>query len=187
MIVDMSSSMEASSDQSTVHAPPAEMEPANLAGRPSDWEDPPPDGTPYDIHIRIGGPKQHIGTLRKYRLYWAIYNALKNVAEPLPSHSRSGNYIYQLCSPEEQLAGECKEWEEIKNIVYNAEPHDTYATNAHLNITMKWSEIHEGSFTGLRHEVVSLSLDVLPCLQSLSGTMLTMISYSTRSLPTHTA
>lgn len=100
------------------------------------------------VHIRVGGPKTHVGTLRKYRLYWAIYNALKAVGEP-----RSGKGM--TCNGEKWESEECYEWYDHDNVVYNAQPHDTYAYNGNLRVRARWSEIYEDAHPGLRHEVMS--------------------------------
>lgn len=107
------------------------------------------DEQPYDqFHIRIGGPMQHVGTLRGYRLYWKIYEALKKVGQP-----RGGTG--QICHNRRVETQECtKDWD-IENIVYNAQPHNTYASNANLKVSVRWSEIREKDNPGLRHEVVS--------------------------------
>jgi hypothetical protein len=91
---------------------------------------------------------QHVGTLRGYRLYWKIYNALKSVGAP-----RDGKG--QICKEGKWSTGECISHYEILNIVYNAQPHDSYASNANLRVSVRWSEIYEKDSPGLRHEVVS--------------------------------
>lgn len=109
------------------------------------------DPEEYPFHIRIGGPMQHVGTLRKYRLYWAIYNALKSVGEPYEGDG-------QLCSHAQQVSGDCRESHQIDNIVYNAQKHNTYSNKAHLTVSVRWSDIREKDNPGLRHEVVSVHI-----------------------------
>lgn len=94
---------------------------------------------------------QHVGTLRKYRLYWAIYKALKSVGEP---HDGKG----QIFREKEQHEEKCINHYQIDNIVYNQQPHPKYANDANIKVSVRWSEIREKDHLGLRHEVVSITI-----------------------------
>jgi len=113
----------------------------------------------FAVDVRMGGPKQHIGTLRKNRLWRAIYDCLGLVGEqgrgtwfPLvPPGQTDKNNPWQC--PNLNCARECK----IPNIVYNSGD-DTYATNAHLTVRVEWSELKEGDHKGIRMVAVSRSM-----------------------------
>lgn len=92
---------------------------------------------------------QHVGTLHKFRLYWKMYHALQSVSEP-----RTGKSM--LCDGNKWESEECIEWNQIDHIIYNALPHNTYASNANLRVQVNWAEIYENDHPGLRNEVVRL-------------------------------
>jgi hypothetical protein len=103
----------------------------------------------YAVEIRTGGPKAHVGTLRKQRLYKAVYDCLQLVGHQghglYKDHSNplSPNICNLNESPWCQL--ECQ----IPNIVYEAGSRN-YATNAHLKINAAWSELYESKHAGIR-------------------------------------
>lgn len=92
---------------------------------------------------RVGFEKQHIGTLRKGRLEKAVYECLTKIC-PLDDKKRG----LQPCTPYNTKS--CR----VSNIVYNAEPHDKYATNSFLTIQVEYA-FHNPVWPGLGDAVVS--------------------------------
>ncbi|KAF2023805.1 hypothetical protein EK21DRAFT_94604 [Setomelanomma holmii] len=102
------------------------------------------------ILLYAGGPRQHVGTLRKNRLTYAIARCLSNVAIPMPG--REGKHPDFCASWDPRCAMECR----INNIVYNSGG-NTYATDAFLAITVSWAEILEKDHPGLREAIFWLA------------------------------
>jgi hypothetical protein len=92
---------------------------------------------------RTGNERQHVGTLRKKRLEKAIYECLKLLC-PLDDLNRGMN----PCTPKNTKS--CR----VDHIVYNADPHPKYATNAHLEIYIDYA-YHNPKFPGIGDAVVS--------------------------------
>jgi hypothetical protein len=92
---------------------------------------------------RVGNERQHVGTLRKDRLENAIYECIKKTC-PLDDARRGLN----PCTPENAFP--CH----IDNIVYNAEPHDKYATNAYLTVQVEHA-YHNPVYPDIGDAVVS--------------------------------
>lgn len=87
-----------------------------------------------------------------------------------------------LCDGNKWESEECIEWNHINNIIYNALPHNIYASNANLRVQVNWAEIYENDHPGLRNEVVSLPLDA-----SFNPVYADECIMSMPSSPTHTA
>jgi hypothetical protein len=105
----------------------------------------------YVVDIRVGPAPSHSGTLRKWRMWKAIYDCMHVIAEPFKDTDR------ELCSVTEFPhggPGACPAQCIIPNIVYNAEPHDKYASDAHMVVTASWVELHEKAHPGIRDVAV---------------------------------
>lgn len=127
----------------------------------------------YVVEVRVGrttignddehpnDTPQHVGTLRGHRLYRPIYDCLKVIGHPqglgpkkgvIPKYGQVKGHPMYCGDNDEYCQAQCV----IPNIVYNSGK-DTYATNAHLEVSVRWSEIWEEPLTGLREVMVSES------------------------------
>lgn len=101
----------------------------------------PPVPKRLSAEARVGGAYHHVGTLRKTRLEKAIYECLlwqcplKNGLTPCNAKNTK----------------EC--W--IDYIVYNANPQPTYATNAHLAVTINYA-YHNPAWPGIGEAAVGI-------------------------------
>jgi hypothetical protein len=107
----------------------------------------------YRVDIRVGLSMQHVGTLRKHRLYQRIFDCLTDIgapAEKIPD-SKTDNELCKWPGTQNGCVKECT----IPNIVYNADlKNNKYATNAWLAVWVAWSEIRENAHPGLRKVAV---------------------------------
>jgi hypothetical protein len=92
---------------------------------------------------RAGNEGQHVGTLRKKRLEEAIYQCLKWSC-PLEDPKLGMN----LCTQKNTKSYR------MYNIVYDADPHDQYATNAYLDIYVNYA-YHDPAWPSIGEAVAS--------------------------------
>jgi hypothetical protein len=110
----------------------------------------------YAVDIRVSKDQwSHVGTLRKYRLWKAVYNCLKLVGEPQP-----GDEPLERCSSHYEFARRpCRYYHCVmpNAIVYENPPGSSkYATrDAHVDIQADWSELIESKYPGIRDLAVS--------------------------------
>jgi hypothetical protein len=108
----------------------------------------------YRVDIRVGPSMQHVGTLRKHRIYQRIFDCLTEIGAPAVKFpdSKTDNELCKWPGTQNGCVKECT----IPNIVYNADlKNNKYATNAWLTIWVEWSEISENVHPGLRSVAVS--------------------------------
>lgn len=107
------------------------------------------------VLLYAGGPKQHVGTLRKARLRDKIHECLKWVGSPgnPDDNSHEKGRHPEWCS--EANFAYCASVCYIPNVVYNADPKPKYATNARLEIRAYWSELYESAHAGIREAAAS--------------------------------
>jgi hypothetical protein len=79
---------------------------------------------PLVVGIRMGGPKQHVGTRRGQRLYAALYDAIHAACPTWRGKNGCRGEVTHSTA-------------KIDHIVYNSGS-NTYATNAHLKITVHY-------------------------------------------------
>jgi hypothetical protein len=112
---------------------------------------PPWPSDAYAVDVRVSKDQwSHVGTLRKYRLWKAVYNCLKLVAEP-----QNGDEKTERCSSHWEFARKpCAEFYcKFPNaIVYEDPPGSSkYATHdAHVAVQSDWSELIESKHSGIR-------------------------------------
>jgi hypothetical protein len=91
------------------------------------------------IGMRMGGPRQHVGTLRKQRLYDALYEGLKGACELGTTQDCTPRYASKSI--------------EKHAIVYNAGK-NKWASNAHLTLTANHAYFNQ-EFKGFQDAMVS--------------------------------
>lgn len=99
------------------------------------------------IGIRMGGPAQHVGTLRKHRLWQAIYDALWSTCVANTTWTcdaiGKGNTENHAAA---KIQGHA--------IVYNS-GNNNWASNAHLTVSVHHAFFHEDQLLRLQELMVS--------------------------------
>ncbi|KAF2818660.1 hypothetical protein CC86DRAFT_308748 [Ophiobolus disseminans] len=101
------------------------------------------------VDVRTGGPKQHVGILRKGRLYWAVYSCLQLIGHQ--GNGRDKGHTgreREVCH--QNMAQYCQQNCVVPNIVYDFGS-GTYATNAHLK---------EKNHAGIREVVYQFAANI---------------------------
>lgn len=110
----------------------------------------------YAVEIRVGPSMQHVGILRKHRIYQKIFDCLVIVGSPVTDNPNS-NTENEMCKWPGYENG-CMKDCTIPNIVYNADlKNEKYATNAWLRVWVEWSEVREKAHPGLREVAVRMA------------------------------
>ncbi|KAL5119803.1 hypothetical protein ACEQ8H_002164 [Pleosporales sp. CAS-2024a] len=104
------------------------------------------------VDVRISNDDwSHIGTRRKYRMWHAVYNCLKVIAEQ--GHGKNQDATSKdfpmTCKPGKNADKYCQFQCRIQPIVYEAGP-NKYATNAYIQLETEWSELREDNHPGIR-------------------------------------
>jgi hypothetical protein len=102
------------------------------------------------VGIRMGGPAEHIGTLRKHRLWQAIYDALWSACGVNTTYTCDAQGLGNKDNhAEAKIQGHA--------IVYNSGD-NSWASNAHLTVSVRHAFFHGEEFFGLQEAMVSPSL-----------------------------
>lgn len=98
------------------------------------------------VDFRIGGPEQHVGTLRGARLYWKLMKCFKDLGQNAKCDDQT------FCK---DSLGCCQDECTIDHIVYEDGP-GGYASNAYLKVRFWWAEIYDNYHPGLRELAVCI-------------------------------